>query len=101
LTPKQIFIARCWESTLALGQILVAFSIGSTLITAVAEVGDVEFDGVRDEALIPCLVSTGLSIFVLGLAFALNDTFYLLCQKDKKSSNNEGGGEEEEEQTTS
>ena len=96
LTSKQIVIARCWESTLALGQILVAFSIGLTLMTAVAEVGDVtEFD----DALIPGLVSAALSLLVFGLAYVLNDKFYICCQKDKEeeSSNNE----EEEQQTTS
>lgn len=79
MTSSEILIARVSEFILAIGQMSVGFMIGLCVITAVAEVDDVE-TGEDSDALILGLISAAVGCAIFVAAYVLNERFYLWCQ---------------------
>jgi hypothetical protein len=94
MSPSEIYAARRNELVLAIGQVSVGVMIGIALITAAAEVGEVEDD---DNALVIGLVSAAIALVVSGTAYVLNNTFYNMCQSGKYHDCEEEKEQNEEE----
>jgi len=94
LTDRELMWARLGESSLAIGQISIAISIGSVLLSASAEVTKVESspDEAWQSALLALAIMAGLGTFF----FLGNEWFYNTCQKQNDVSASSGDVDDNE-----
>jgi hypothetical protein len=79
LSPAAIKQERMRETLLASGQLLMGTAIGASLLSATADVVDVDNND-NDEVLVVGLSSAAAAVAVLGLSLAFNDRLYGSCQ---------------------
>lgn len=83
MEPKQIRNARIFEAILAISQLGIAIAMSLALLSAAAEVGDVERSDEDKAALIDGLAVGVGALFLAGVFYYFNNFFYNMCQAPK------------------